>query len=537
MRSGFSRRQDARRAACFAVASDSAPRTPLTDAELCALAQALDDNRVAAFGVVKLSSRSLDTPLSSGDTLVRRAAVLGRDAICAALLRAGADGSAHSCGSCTGFGACLRVAQPSFAVWLLARHASLELSDDGCSACASGCGCARRPFACAHVLCELCFWSRAVLWEEADDESGSGFACPLCAPTHSISAPAPAPGAAAASLARFRLLPAAPTSAPRPPFRALSRVQAAQQLLGSCAEQRSLELFRAAEAGRLLRLRALLAAGVDLEAAEADGRTALARAAWRGRAAVVHLLLAAGAEPGARDAAGCAPADAAAAAGHVMLAAELRRCCGAEAVDALTPPPPAEAVAAPRVTVLIPADCAGPGAGSCFVDGAFSDAFLSWLQESLFARLPLVAGDKPQCSSRASFFDSRAWVAPALTAALAGCRALPGQPCAARACARALPAMRFLHYDTAGALLPPHTDLSRRCELGGQRSTHTFVLFLTDCASGGETRLLSKAGGRAEVLAAVPPRRGRLLLFPHACPHDGAPVLCPPKLLLRGEAL
>ena len=38
-----------------------------------------------------------------------------------------------------------------------------------------------------------------------------------------------------------------------------------------------------------------------------------------------------------------------------------------------------------------------------------------------------------------------------------------------------------------------------------------------------------------EVLAAVAPARGRLLLFPHACPHAGAAVAVVPKLFLRGE--
>jgi hypothetical protein len=38
-----------------------------------------------------------------------------------------------------------------------------------------------------------------------------------------------------------------------------------------------------------------------------------------------------------------------------------------------------------------------------------------------------------------------------------------------------------------------------------------------------------------DVIAAVAPKRGRVLIFPHACPHDGATVVEVPKLLLRGE--
>ena len=45
-----------------------------------------------------------------------------------------------------------------------------------------------------------------------------------------------------------------------------------------------------------------------------------------------------------------------------------------------------------------------------------------------------------------------------------------------------------------------------------------------------------KADG-GDVIAAVAPRRGRVLIFPHACPHDGATVVEVPKLLLRGEVV
>eukprot|EP00971_Amphidinium_carterae_P346707 6488322-Amphidinium_carterae.1 len=40
-----------------------------------------------------------------------------------------------------------------------------------------------------------------------------------------------------------------------------------------------------------------------------------------------------------------------------------------------------------------------------------------------------------------------------------------------------------------------------------------------------------------QVIAAAQPRRGRLLLMPHACPHAAAPVTDTSKVLLRGEVL
>jgi hypothetical protein len=57
--------------------------------------------------------------------------------------------------------------------------------------------------------------------------------------------------------------------------------------------------------------------------------------------------------------------------------------------------------------------------------------------------------------------------------------------------------------------------------------------------AGGETVLLEREGATdetsGEVLARVRPERGRLLVFPHVCPHAGKTVVRPPKLLLRGE--
>lgn len=45
------------------------------------------------------------------------------------------------------------------------------------------------------------------------------------------------------------------------------------------------------------------------------------------------------------------------------------------------------------------------------------------------------------------------------------------------------------------------------------------------------------APGERHVLARSAPRRGKLLIMPHACPHSAAPVVSAPKLLIRGEML
>ena len=96
--------------------------------------------------------------------------------------------------------------------------------------------------------------------------------------------------------------------------------------------------------------------------------------------------------------------------------------------------------------------------------------------------------------------------------------------------------IRFLNYEQAGGVLPPHVDLCRIDEKSGLRSTHTFILYLTDCEYGGETALLQELRN-PKVLLVTRPKRGRALIFPHFCPHAGLEVVTAPKLLLRGEVI
>ena len=113
-----------------------------------------------------------------------------------------------------------------------------------------------------------------------------------------------------------------------------------------------------------------------------------------------------------------------------------------------------------------------------------------------------------------------------------------GQPARSAAPLRygTLPLMRFLHYPSPGGSLPAHVDLPRvlipegavnthpvlpRQVEGGVRTTHSFLLYLTDCEHGGETLLLEAKPGDAKLAAAgdVPPV-GRPLRTP-AIASDG----------------
>ena len=96
-------------------------------------------------------------------------------------------------------------------------------------------------------------------------------------------------------------------------------------------------LREAARAGRTDAVAALLEAGADPDATDAEGRSALLVAAWHGRARVVELLLAAGADAAARDHHGRSAAELARRAGMSGLARRLR---GAGSPPASTPAEP-----------------------------------------------------------------------------------------------------------------------------------------------------------------------------------------------------
>lgn len=182
-----------------------------------------------------------------------------------------------------------------------------------------------------------------------------------------------------------------------------------------------------------------------------------------------------------------------------------------------------------RITHLID-DATHLGAGSCFIDGAVSETFLEAL-DHLYTTLPVAARERctQGMNDRSYVLDAEAWISEALCDAV---KMFKGNvPCGGKA----MPFMRFLTYSEAGGGLPPHQDLSRT--VNGITSTCTFILYITECGTGGETVLLDKLQLPCNVLASIQPRRGRLLIFPHKCPHMAKAVdgLHLPKVLLRGE--
>lgn len=191
---------------------------------------------------------------------------------------------------------------------------------------------------------------------------------------------------------------------------------------------------------------------------------------------------------------------------------------------------------------LIDSHAAHPGAGSCYIDGGVPEATLCALH-ALFHSLPVAASvrESQGLNDRSYFCDVDGWVVAALAEAVRGAVSAARAAGVLSECSlpcegEALPQMRFLCYAEAGGGLAPHTDLSRTRRCDSRTSRCTFLLYLTDCSSGGRTVLLEElVGGKA--LASVEPTRGRLLLFPHLCPHRADEVVAEglPKLLLRGE--
>ena len=222
------------------------------------------------------------------------------------------------------------------------------------------------------------------------------------------------------------------------------------------------------------------------------------------------------------------------------------------------------------------------------LDGAVEEDFMAGL-DCVRNALP-VDKDKKKTDAARRFFcaeGDKEWIRLGIVRALEESLAREE---AERFEVRVLPWMRFLEYSEPNGALPPHTDALIRCKETNAWSTHTFLVFCSDCSVGGETVLLpeepkalrnrnrnvlkalAQAEGLRTVIAgisadgadtvrlsrlraalevvesraveespapgfSVQPRRGRIFFFPHACPHEGRPTVSVPKILLRAEVI
>lgn len=293
------------------------------------------------------------------------------------------------------------------------------------------------------------------------------------------------------------------TFLPEPPRLAAAR-QASRM---TTRVDRDRALFAAASIGDVPSVRALVAAGVNVEKRDENGFTPLMFASWRGRAGAARALLHAGADPGAVAAGGATAMEVALANGHMAVLRELRlgggnvpahpttdinwrRTTGvASLVPRLIGPPPRVTLLATPVQTL---EYVPSGVGALYVDDGVPMEFIQSI-DALLDTMTGAKGTRGACTDadRLYFTDAQGWVRDGLESVLESVAASGGLGFST---ARVLPHMRFLRYNQPGGRLTTHVDLRKVDEETGGRSTHTFCLYLATCGRGGETVIVDQAG-------------------------------------------
>lgn len=316
--------------------------------------------------------------------------------------------------------------------------------------------------------------------------------------------------------------------------------------------------FRAVASSSVQLVIVYLNNGIDVNMQNEYGQTPLYVACWKGSIEVVRWLLYFGADLKINANGGGSCFSAAGSFGRVDVIELLLQYHDEPIPISDGLPIPCRENDSFRVTTLIDDNADHPGAGACIVDNAISDEQLCVL-DSLQHSLPVIeacaeeiGGEQPEridCQSnsdKSSSRPSRSYycdVDNKIQKMLEGCvmaarnaSTRKGDGNGNTSPKSVFQHIRFLKYERKGGVLPPHVDLCRVDEKSGQRSTHTFILYLTDCEEGGGTALLEHLK-TPKVLAIAQPKRGRALIFPHGCPHSGLEVDCVPKVLLRGEVI
>ena len=413
---------------------------------------------------------------------------------------------------------------------------------------------------CSHSICESCLWDHVIRMAPVD--RGCCVDCPLCvddatATTTTTDRSTPlelgtTAERAARALASGQAFAALPEDAQalkrqnkkkrrKPILLAPNWTTAVPDLIGYSQTVRADRFWSAVAAQQVPIVRACLEAGMYVGDVR-EGKTPLLLAVYSNAVACVRLLLYYGCDVHEHAAAtGTTTAwDVAVRWGYTELMDLLREAGAAVCGQSVLRTHQISDTGGCRLGTLVDwseEDC--PGAGSFVMDGFVSEPFMAALV-SVWKTLPVEPlpkkKEKTLCSRRSYYFDACGDITDILAEAIS--KALRIEESSTHDdVVRVHPSMRFLCYASSGAILAPHIDLSRTDHHTGKTSTHSFLFYMTDCALGGETVLLRGLTGPArwDRLATVQPRKGRLLLFPHVCPHEGVEVESVPKLLIRGE--
>ena len=414
---------------------------------------------------------------------------------------------------------------------------------------------------CRHVICEPCLWND--LLDSMYFRLGDVVQCPFCETVENRSATdlssffehdtslSPIERSQE-TLQKYCQLPADSIEAKGRKMKAKTVSEcdimcstwseAFQSSLGISKSVRREKFFRYVESEWSFHcVNGCIDAGIDLSLTNEYGQTALFIATWRGDINLVRLLLHYGCDPCIPAQGGISCVQVARSKNYCEIAKHLENACNTETQSEVMEwslpwhsPLTDRERSPPRLQNLIDWSSEHPGAGSFLLDDAMESHFIDSLI-SLWKTVPVAEECRKKnglCSVRSYFCDAVGTV----SAYLQSCLSKAFDELAGMVI---FPHMRFLCYSHQGTELAPHIDLRRIDPFTGERSTHSFLLYLTTCDEGGETALLEDVAGEGStvVLARAKPKRGRLLLFPHCCPHSGLAVVDVPKLLIRGEVL
>lgn len=537
-------------------------------------------------GISEVKGTNIELYSLSTATLLSYAAYLNRDQIIAALLRAGANPSLMEFtdlrvstarrldpentnhlhpSSAIHHRKVLEFFQSSeinscFGTWIVKYYYGMAFqlgmdskASNQCDLCHSLIEClAQHP--CSHSICPSCFWKYLI----NDQPKRNDILCMACQTTLTanpnwsfVTLMSPETGISDDNLStlkensyeKWMQLPIELSEIveKRPMFMAMPYSQQVKYYLGITQSQRINEAFKAVAHNDLLRLKALVNAGVDIDAQNEYGQTALFLACWKGFDKIAEYLISIRADQNISDNLQNLPIAASKVSRNLKIlrlfnVIELEDIAGTRIV------PATQDSHLDHIPLVSLQSITGWNL-SFTIDGYLDDEYMSYLT-SISELLPIAPREKECSSDRAYLCDIDTTMTAPLEAAInyAVMNIDPEYGNDKEFIVKVFPQMKFLIYREPKGSLAPHVDLSKNCEdfpnYSALHSTHTLILYLTDCEIGGNTTLLNSVKKECfgdNVIRTVQPKRGRLLVFPHLCPHAGAPVESVPKILLRGE--